>query len=218
MRLDYRRRDEIGSLVDGFNRMSARLAETTSRLIEAEKAAAWQQTARVIAHGIKNILAPLKLALTRLAGGPSAAAVEGPPALATLQAQLERLEKTARDFSLYGCPVREPNAPVDVNMAVRQAVRLCGAQCGATRIDRARPGLLSALPCRDRRPARSPPRLRLYQLCRLRSAAVDRHRRSVRPCHDDDGAVRALRQLSPRGRVAVRPSLLFNIEIGWLLH
>ncbi len=128
VRLEYDRRDEIGALVRGFNRMSARLAETTERLIAAEKAAAWQQTARVIAHGIKNILAPVKLALTRLSRTVDPADAERLSPLETIQTELERLEKTARDFSLYGRPVRDPSAPVDLNMAARQAARLCTAQ------------------------------------------------------------------------------------------
>ncbi len=134
VRLDYERDDEIGALVDGFNRMSVRLAETTRQLVAAEKAAAWQQTARVIAHGIKNILAPVKLAVTRLARALDAEDREQTSPLETIQAELERLEKTARDFSLYGRPVREPEAPVDLNAVARQAVQLCAAQGGGAQI------------------------------------------------------------------------------------
>lgn len=134
VRLDYARRDEIGALVDGFNRMSGRLAETTRQLVAAEKAAAWQQTARVIAHGIKNILAPIKLAVTRLSLTVDAADLERASPLGTIQAELERLEKTARDFSLYGRPVREPDVPVDLNAVARQAVQLAAAPCGETRV------------------------------------------------------------------------------------
>jgi len=134
VRLEYQRDDEIGALVDGFNRMSARLAETTQQLISAEKAAAWQQTARVIAHGIKNVLAPVKLAVTRLARTLDSADHERTSPLETIQAELERLEKTARDFALYGRPVREPDAPVDLNAVAGQAVHLSAAQCGGARI------------------------------------------------------------------------------------
>jgi nitrogen fixation/metabolism regulation signal transduction histidine kinase len=135
VRLDYSRRDEVGALVQGFNRMSVRLSETTRRLIMAEKAAAWEQTARVIAHGIKNVLAPVKLAVLRLAHSVDAADREPASALATIQAELGRLEKIAHDFALYGRPVREPDLPVDLNAVVRQAVQLCAAPGGGARID-----------------------------------------------------------------------------------
>lgn len=121
---------EVGTLVTGFHRMSRRLAEATEQLVASERAAAWQQTARTIAHGIKNSLAPIKLALARL----EAPAGEGQP-VETLRSELERLEKIARDFSLYGRPMEVHPRATAVNPIVQQAVRLCAGLSGADRID-----------------------------------------------------------------------------------
>lgn len=49
-----------------FDRMTAELAEMRLRLAEAERAAAWQDMARRIAHEIKNPLSPIQLAIETL--------------------------------------------------------------------------------------------------------------------------------------------------------
>ncbi len=137
VRLPYRRKDEVGALVDGFNRMSTRLAEATERLVEAERTAAWQQTARTIAHGIKNTLAPVKLALARLpeqAQPDEQNSAAGKP-LETVRSELDRLERIARDFSLFGRPIDIQPLPAEPNSIVQQAVRLSESFAPAAGID-----------------------------------------------------------------------------------
>lgn len=126
--LEYKRKDEVGSLVAGFNRMSVRLAETTEKLIHAEKTAAWQQTARVIAHGIKNVLAPVKLAIARLEKDSSISASDPSSPLTTIQSELDLLERSAKDFSMFGRPVALNLKTSDINAVVRQAVRICDSK------------------------------------------------------------------------------------------
>jgi signal transduction histidine kinase len=46
-----------------FDRMTVELRETRAKLAEAERAAAWQDMARRIAHEIKNPLSPIKVSL-----------------------------------------------------------------------------------------------------------------------------------------------------------
>ncbi len=122
VRLEYNRNDEIGALTSGFNRMSQQLGETTRKLIETEKIAAWQQTARVIAHGLKNMLAPIRLAVARLPESSDKNESADLSPMTTINAELSRLEKAAGDFSRYGKPV-EPNAAIiDPNVVVRQAI------------------------------------------------------------------------------------------------
>ncbi len=116
--LEYDRDDEIGALTSGFNRMSQQLGTTTKKLIEAEKTAAWQQTARVIAHGLKNMLAPIRLAVARLPESPDMSVSP----MTTINAELDRLEKAAGDFSLYGRPVTPNPSMIDPNVVVEQAV------------------------------------------------------------------------------------------------
>jgi len=49
-----------------FDRMTAELREMRGRLAEAERAAAWQDIARRIAHEIKNPLSPIQMAMETL--------------------------------------------------------------------------------------------------------------------------------------------------------
>ena len=62
----YKRKDEISSLVDAYNRMVKDLSESTRLLAQAERDKAWSQMARQVAHEIKNPLTPIKLQIQRL--------------------------------------------------------------------------------------------------------------------------------------------------------
>jgi nitrogen fixation/metabolism regulation signal transduction histidine kinase len=68
--LDYRvrvaARDEVASLVTGFNKMTEELQENKRNLIRAERIAAWRDVARRIAHEIKNPLTPIEIAIYRI--------------------------------------------------------------------------------------------------------------------------------------------------------
>ncbi len=57
---------EIGRLIASFNRMAAQLDQTTSRLAQTERVAAWRQVARRFAHELKNPLQPILVSLYRL--------------------------------------------------------------------------------------------------------------------------------------------------------
>ena len=47
-------RDEMGELVQTFNRMQGQLAESRRRLAQQERELAWREMARQVAHEIKN--------------------------------------------------------------------------------------------------------------------------------------------------------------------
>ena len=66
VRIDAQATDELGLLVDSFNRMTADLKRSREALIRAEKIATWQEVARQMAHEIKNPLTPIQLSTERL--------------------------------------------------------------------------------------------------------------------------------------------------------
>jgi len=66
VRIDVQATDELGSLVDSFNRMTADLRCSREALIRAEKIATWQEVAQQMAHEIKNPLTPIQLSTERL--------------------------------------------------------------------------------------------------------------------------------------------------------
>ena len=61
-----RRSDEIGQLINAFNRMVKNLKSNQEELLSLEKMAAWREIARVMAHEIKNPLTPIQLTVQQL--------------------------------------------------------------------------------------------------------------------------------------------------------
>ncbi|MDD8025726.1 MAG: ATP-binding protein [Acidobacteriota bacterium] len=59
--IDYEGRDEMKTLVDGFNAMIRSLKEHQQELADLGQKAAWAEMARKVAHEIKNPLTPIQL-------------------------------------------------------------------------------------------------------------------------------------------------------------
>ena len=103
--------------------MSRELERGRARAIEAERAAALRETARQVAHELKNPLTPIRFAVERLRRElPSLS-----PALAetveVLDVESRRLEGMARSFSQFGRLPEGPQAPIDVGELVRYTAR-----------------------------------------------------------------------------------------------
>lgn len=60
-KIDYHRKDEIGSLVKEYNGMVEKLEKSINQLAKSERESAWREMARQIAHEVKNPLTPMKL-------------------------------------------------------------------------------------------------------------------------------------------------------------
>jgi two-component system, NtrC family, nitrogen regulation sensor histidine kinase NtrY len=58
--------DEIGVLVEEYNKMIDQLAESAKKLAQSQKEAAWREMAKQVAHEIKNPLTPMKLSVQHL--------------------------------------------------------------------------------------------------------------------------------------------------------
>ncbi|MCQ2182243.1 MAG: ATP-binding protein [Bacteroidales bacterium] len=65
-RIEYRRDDEISSLVSAYNMMVNEIADNSRKLAQAERDKAWSGMARQVAHEIKNPLTPMKLQIQRI--------------------------------------------------------------------------------------------------------------------------------------------------------
>lgn len=66
LELDNERKDEIGDLINSFNKMTKELESSKIKLKRAEREAAWRDIARRVAHEIKNPLTPMKLSIQHL--------------------------------------------------------------------------------------------------------------------------------------------------------
>lgn len=62
----WNRKDEIGELVNEYNKMVRQLEVSAGKLAKSEREGAWREMARQVAHEIKNPLTPMKLNLQYL--------------------------------------------------------------------------------------------------------------------------------------------------------
>jgi len=64
--INYKGKDEIGRLINEYNRMVVEIAESAQRFSESEREDAWREMAKQVAHEIKNPLTPMKLSIQHL--------------------------------------------------------------------------------------------------------------------------------------------------------
>ena len=101
----WNRNDEIGELVQEYNKMVAKLGESATALAKSEREGAWREMARQVAHEIKNPLTPMKLSIQYLQNAinnnqPNVKELSGRVA-DTLVEQIDHLSKIAADFSQF---------------------------------------------------------------------------------------------------------------------
>lgn len=64
--IDWKRDDEIGQLIQNYNKMVSKLEESAEMLAKRERDSAWREMAKQVAHEIKNPLTPMKLSIQYL--------------------------------------------------------------------------------------------------------------------------------------------------------
>jgi two-component system nitrogen regulation sensor histidine kinase NtrY len=104
--LDYQgdRSDELGELIEEYNRMVDKLEDSKTQLIRLEREGAWREMARQIAHDIKNPLTTMKLSmqqLERVSNDPMQAAAYLKKAITRLIEQIDSLAQIASEFSMF---------------------------------------------------------------------------------------------------------------------
>lgn len=144
-RAEVRSRDEIGQLAATFNEMTRQLVEQRDRLVQAERVAAWRELARRLAHELKNPLFPLQITVENLqrarAQRPEQFDEIFQESTATLRAELQNLNAIVGRFSDFAKMPAPHLQAVDVNEAVRDAIKLFESQFSAV----GRPSIASEL-------------------------------------------------------------------------
>jgi two-component system, NtrC family, nitrogen regulation sensor histidine kinase NtrY len=119
-RTDVRGAPEFDVLREGMRQMAVGVEAGRHAAVEAERLAAFRESARQVAHELKNPLTPIRFAVERLKRGV-------PPELAdavdVLAAESARLEAMARSFSQFGKLPEGPASGVDVADLVRAVAR-----------------------------------------------------------------------------------------------
>jgi two-component system nitrogen regulation sensor histidine kinase NtrY len=102
---------EFQLLRGAFHRMALDLEAARAQEVEAAQLRTFRDTARQVAHELKNPLTPLRFAVARLRRGSAA---EQADLLEILDGESLRIEQMARDFSALGRLPEGPPSPVDL--------------------------------------------------------------------------------------------------------
>lgn len=111
--LDWAGQDEIGELIQDYNRMVSQLDESASLLAQSERDSAWREMAKQVAHEIKNPLTPMKLniqyLLQRIKSGDKDIGEFAQKVSQSILEQIEGLSQIATEFSNFAkMPVGVP--------------------------------------------------------------------------------------------------------------
>lgn len=129
--LDYtvnvRAKDEIAFLVESFNRMAKELKISRENLQRAERAAAWRDVARQIAHEIKNPLTPMQFSLFRIRSTLPEGLLENKDlqeSFNILEEEIASMRRVADEFSQFARMPHMELKPENINEIIRSSTRL----------------------------------------------------------------------------------------------
>lgn len=103
--------------------MASELELGRARAIEAERAATLRESARQVAHELKNPLTPIRFAVDRLRRDADRIPPELGETIEVLAIESARLEEMARSFAQFGRLPEGPRADVDVGELARYTAR-----------------------------------------------------------------------------------------------
>jgi signal transduction histidine kinase len=110
---------EFEALRTALREMASALERARAHEIEAERLRAFRETARRVAHEMRNPLTPMRLAVAQLARSGS----NDREAIDVLAAESDRLEQLAREFTEFGRLPEGPSAPVDFIELLQELAR-----------------------------------------------------------------------------------------------
>jgi nitrogen fixation/metabolism regulation signal transduction histidine kinase len=127
----WNRKDEIGDLVDEYNKMVNKLDASAAMLARSEREGAWREMARQVAHEIKNPLTPMKLNLQYLqmaidTNSPNVNEISIYVAKILLE-QIDHLSEIATDFAQFANIGRTKNQVFNLNDSIKHVSSLYSA-------------------------------------------------------------------------------------------
>jgi len=132
---------EFAALRTALREMAGALERARTQELEAERLRAFRETARRVAHEMRNPLTPMRLAIAQLVrtAGPEQREI-----IDVLATESDRLEQLAREFTEFGRLPEGPAAPVDFNELLSELTRtsLPGSMTARLQLDPAAPVLM----------------------------------------------------------------------------
>jgi signal transduction histidine kinase len=113
---------EFETLRRSMREMVSELEHGRRQAVEAERLHAFRESARRVAHEIKNPLTPIRFALARLRGH---AAPDLQEDVTVIAMESDRLDRMARSFAEFGRLPEGPAAEIDMGELVRYTARSC---------------------------------------------------------------------------------------------
>jgi signal transduction histidine kinase len=111
---------EFEVLRQRMRRTARELHRSRERALEAERLRAFRESARQVAHELKNLLTPIRFAVARLQRDASPSQAD---TIEVLETETRRIEEIARDFALFGKLPEGPAADIDVAEMVTYSAR-----------------------------------------------------------------------------------------------
>ena len=113
---------EFETLRRSMREMVSELEHGRQQAVEAERLHAFRESARRVAHEIKNPLTPIRFALARLRGQAPSGLQEDVDVIAV---ESDRLDRMAKSFAEFGRLPEGPPSEVDMGELVRYTARSC---------------------------------------------------------------------------------------------
>ncbi|MEM6966073.1 MAG: HAMP domain-containing sensor histidine kinase [Bacteroidota bacterium] len=121
--LEWQSKDELGELIEEYNRLIKKVEESAEKLAHQEREGAWREMAKQVAHEIKNPLTPMKLSIQYLLHAYRSNPEDIAPLLkrvsGTLIEQIDNLASIASEFSNFAKMPRADNQKLMVNDLVQ---------------------------------------------------------------------------------------------------
>jgi two-component system, NtrC family, nitrogen regulation sensor histidine kinase NtrY len=126
--LKWETKDEIGDLIEEYNKMLLELERSASKLASSEREGAWREMAKQVAHEIKNPLTPMKLSIQYLnhayQSRPEAIGSMLKRVSSTLIEQIDGLARIATEFSNFATMPSAENEFIVINGIVKNVYSL----------------------------------------------------------------------------------------------
>ncbi|MEZ4829999.1 MAG: ATP-binding protein [Bacteroidia bacterium] len=126
--IHYRAKDEIGAIVNAYNKLVGQLAESEEKISQNQREMAWRQMARQVAHEIKNPLTPMKLSIQHLTRAwdekTDRLETQFPKVMKTLLFQIDSMVRIANSFSEFAKMPEPVKSKVHINDTLMEVVDL----------------------------------------------------------------------------------------------
>lgn len=126
--IEWRDKDEIGSLVSEYNRMIMELQKSAELLAKSERESAWREMAKQVAHEIKNPLTPMKLSIQHLQrtmhNKPADFDTRVGHLTEMLIEQIDTLSSIASEFSAFAKMPKPKNERLNIYNIVQNTIDL----------------------------------------------------------------------------------------------